>query len=150
MNPARLPLRRLGVLGLVVSSVLTTQGCSSRQEQYCSLVEESQAELGEIAADPHRILEVLPYYEDLRSQAPDDIEAEWGVVISALEGLEDALDDAGLDATYDAANPPAGLPPEDAQAVANAASKLASTRTLSAMAAVEQHALDVCQTPLSR
>lgn len=127
-------------------------GCASDQESYCEAVEEHQERLTEIAAsdDASRAFDVLPVYQDLREQSPDDIRRDWDTVIGALEGLQQALDDAGVDASYDSEDPPAGLGAADRRAIERAAGNLGSGETLDAMSSVEQHALDVCKTPLSR
>lgn len=138
-------------VGLVLAAALLG-GCASDQERYCDAVAEHQEALSEIAAsgDPGRTLDTLPAYRDLRDRAPDDISDDWQVVVGALEGLQSALEDAGADASYDAEDPPEGLSPEDRRAIERAADSLGSSRTLEAMSSVEQHALDVCKTPLSR
>ena len=66
---------------------------------------------------PDGAAEALPIFRDLADEAPDDIRDEWRTVIGALEGLEDALDDAGVDpATYDRDDPPAGLSQDEQDA----------------------------------
>lgn len=129
-------------------------GCSGDpQAAYCETVDEHQATLTEIAAsdDAGTLLQALPPYRDLAEDAPRDVAADWDQVVDALAALEAALDEAGVDpSTYDAASPPPGLPAADRKAIGQAAEELGSEATVSAMARVEQHALDVCGTPLSR
>lgn len=129
-------------------------GCSSDpQADYCDAVEEHQVELTEIAAsdDVGSLFDALPVYDDLAGEAPDDIAGQWGQVIDPLRGLEEALDEAGVDpSSYDAAAPPADLEQEDREDIEAAAREVGSEQTVTAMASVEQHALDVCGTPLSR
>ena len=70
-------------------------------------------------------------------------------MIDALEGLQQALDDAGVDpATYDRDHPPDGLSQADKDAIDVAASRLTSEETVTAFSAVDQQAKDVCGTPL--
>jgi hypothetical protein len=72
-------------------------------------------------------------------------------VIEPLRRLEVLLADHGVDpSTYAADEPPADLDEEERRAIEAAAREVGSERTVAAMAAVEQHALDVCGTPLSR
>lgn len=129
-------------------------GCSGDpQADYCEAVEEHQVELSEIAAsdDAGSLFDALPVYDDLAEEAPDDIAGQWGEVIGPLRALEEALDEAGVDpSSYDAEAPPADLDQEDREDIEAAARHVGSERTVTAMAAVEQHALDVCGTPLSR
>jgi hypothetical protein len=47
-------------------------------------------------------------------------------------------------------DPPADLDEAGREETESAARKVGAERTVTAMAAVEQHALDVCGTPLSR
>ena len=91
----------------------STAGCSSEQETYCQAVEEHQAELSDVAAseEPGAVLGALDAYRDLREQAPGDLGDEWSQVVTRLEALQQALDDAGVDpASYDPKTTPDGPP----------------------------------------
>ena len=137
--------------GLALS--LATGCASDPQADYCEAVEEHQVELTEIAAseDAGSLFDALPVYDDLAAEAPDDIAGQWGQVIDPLRELEETLDEAGVDpSSYDAESPPADLEQEDREDIEAAAREVGSEQTVTAMAAVEQHALDVCGTPLSR
>ena len=93
---------------------------------------------------------MLEIYRDLQEKAPADIGDEWQQVVTALRGLDQALDDAGVDpATYDRKNPPAGLTPDQRDAIDEAARRLADPETGRAMRSIQQEVLDVCHTPLS-
>ena len=146
-------MRRLGrLLGAVSLALLLTTGCSEPTSAYCEAVEENQKELGEIRAEggPTALLEALPIFEDLAAEAPVDIRDEWDIVIDALQALQKALEDAGVDpATYDHENPPPGLTDTERGRIEAAASEVQSPRTVDALAGVQQQALDVCKTPLS-
>lgn len=142
-------MRRLVVL-LVAGPLLA--GCASDQERYCEAVAEHQTELSEITAqgDQAALIEALDIYRDLQDSAPRDITDEWAQVVRSLEGLEEALAAAGVDATtYDPEKPPAGVTDEQQRAIAAAASEVGSIETEEALAGVEQQALDVCKTPLT-
>ena len=118
---------------VAVASTLT--GCASDpQEAYCERVEDNQDELTEVAssAEEDALFEALPPYRDLHEHAPRDIEDEWARVLAALEALESAVDSGAEDR------------------IERASEELGSRRTVEAMAALEQHALDVCATPLAR
>jgi hypothetical protein len=137
------------VLLLVVGLAVT--GCRSDQEQYCDAVKDHQQELGEVIGDgsPDALLKALPIFRDLSDDSPEDIRDDWKVVIDALEGMQDALEHAGVDpATYDRDHPPAGLDQDDKDAIDQAAAALGSEATTNAFNAVEQEAKDVCGTPL--
>ncbi len=126
-------------------------GCADQQEKYCDAVKDHQQELGEVLGDgsPNALLTALPIFRDLAQEAPDDIRDEWRTVIDALEGLEDALDKAGVDpATYDREHPPEGLDQADQDAIDAAARQLTDEQTVAALSGVDQQAKDVCGTPL--
>ena len=143
MTPAR-----SATVALLVLAALTA--CGSDQDRYCDAVESHQEELSGIAAEEGRVFDSLPIWRDLQQQAPRDIEAEWGVVVDALEGLHDVVEAAGVDEDYDAEDPPPGVSEDQQQAISRAAARLGGERVVTAMASLEQHALDVCGTPLSR
>ena len=140
---------RLVVAILAVSLLVT--GCKSEQEKYCDSVKEHQQRLTEVLGDgsPNALLKGLPIFTDLADDAPEDIRDDWKTVIDALEGLQSALEDAGVDpATYDRDHPPAGLSQADKDAIDEAATVLGSEPTQTAFSSVDQEAKDVCGTPL--
>ena len=147
---------RRGVLlarGLALAlPFLLVAACSDDPESaYCEVVEERQEELTEVLAGggPTALLEALPIFEDLASEAPVDIRDEWDTVVDALQGLEEALEDAGVDpATYDSEKPPAGLSTKERDRIEAAASEVADPKTAAALAGVDQQARDVCKTAL--
>lgn len=127
-------------------------GCASDKERYCEAVAEHQTELSDITAQGGQaaLLEALDIYRDLQDQAPRDITDEWAQVVRSLEGLEEALADAGVDASsYNPKQPPVGVTEEQQEAIAAAASEVGSIETREALAGVEQQARDVCKTPLT-
>ena len=145
-------MRLLPVLALLAA--VAASGCAGDpQADYCDAVEEHQEELTEIAEadDADAIFDALDAYDDLREKAPRDIADDWDAVVEPLRDLERVLSDHGVDpSSYSAEDPPADLDTEVRQDIEAAARKVGSEQTVTAMAAVEQHALDVCGTPLSR
>jgi hypothetical protein len=139
------------LLGLVCVAIT---GCSSDpQADYCKAVEEHQADLSDVAAseDAGAVFGALDDYEELAEQAPRDIADDWAAVVGPLRTLEEALDAHDVDpSTYRADKPPAGLDADARKEIEAAARAVGAQRTVDAMSAVEQHALDVCGTPLSR
>jgi len=130
---------------------LLATGCADQQEQYCDAVKDHQQELGQITGDggPDALLKALPIFRDLGEDAPEDIRDDWRTLIGALDGLQTALDEAGVDAaTYDRDDPPAGLSQADKDKIDTAALELASNATAQALNSVQQQARDVCGTPL--
>lgn len=140
--------------GLALSGCLVATGCSDDpHETYCAEVEEHQAELSDIAAsdDAGALFDALDDYDELREVAPRDIADDWAGVVEPLHALEDLLEDHDLDpSAYSADTPPADLDAAAREEIEAAARQVGSEQTVTAMAAVEQHALDVCGMPLSR
>ena len=47
------------------------------------------------STSPTALLDHLPMLRDLADQAPEDLADEWQTFLDALEGLDEALKDAG-------------------------------------------------------
>jgi hypothetical protein len=140
---------RVAVLLLTVTLLVT--GCADQKEKYCDAVKDHQQELADVlgGGGPDALLKALPIFRDLEDEAPEDIRDDWRTLVGALDGLETALDDAGVDpATYDRDNPPEGLSQADKDEIDRAALELASDPTVQALNGVQQQARDVCGTPL--
>ena len=145
-------MRRL-LAGVLLTGALA--GCSNSPEDvradYCEVVEEQQFALTEALADdsPDALLGALPIFRELAEEAPRDIDADWTRFIDALEGLQESLDAAGVEAaSYDAKQPPEDVTEEQQAAIARAADELADPEVSAAYEGVQQQAKDVCQTPL--
>ena len=119
---------------------------------YCDVVAENQDDLTRILGEGQPdvvLLQALPIFRDLEEAAPDDIRDDGRIVVSGLDALESALDDAGVDpATYDRENPPEGVSQEERDRIDAAAQELTTDQSVAAFAAGEQQARDVCKTPL--
>jgi hypothetical protein len=142
------PPAALAALVLLVSPLA---GCASEQEEYCQAVKDHQEGLTEVMSDggPTALLEALDSFRQLRAEAPNDITDEWQQVIRSIEGLEEALSDAGVDpADFDGGKAPEGVSKEEQTAIAQAADEIGSQETEAALAGVRQQALDVCKTQL--
>lgn len=153
---ARARRRGLPALGALLACVLLGAGLTGcggdPQAAYCDAVQDHRTELGELlgSGGPDALLRALPVFRDLAEQAPSDLRDEWRTVVDAVEGLENALDDAGADAaTYDRDSPPAGVTDAQRDAIDAAAKELTSPQTVTAFEGVQQQAKDVCGTPLS-
>lgn len=117
---------------------------------YCGAVSDHQDRLTRALTGSGDAFDALPVLRDLRDKAPDDVRADWNQVVSALEGLRSALDDAGVDPQdYDPAHPPAGLSAEAQARIKAAADTLDSPATTEASVRVQQEVRDVCHTPLT-
>lgn len=140
----------------VLAGCLLLAGCGEPSAEevrtdYCATVKDHQRALSDRLAggSPTALLDAQPIFQDLADTAPGDIADDWGVVLDAIEGLDDALTDAGVDpATYDPAKPPEDLGKEQRDDIERAAAELLNPRTKEAVAAVDQQARDVCGTPL--
>lgn len=141
-----------GLVGLLVVVPLLGACGGDDFDSYCDAVKDHQVELTDVtsAGGPGALLAALDIYRDLRDEAPDDIRDEWQQVVRSLEGLQEALDDAGVDpASYNPKKPPSGVTDDQQEAIAAAATDVGSRATQEALAGVEQQARDVCQTPLT-
>ncbi len=142
-------MRRLLVAVLLVPLLA---GCGSQRDEYCGAVKDHQRELSDIVGSggPDALLRALDIFRDLQDKAPGDITDEWQQVVTSIEGLQRALEDAGVDpATYDRAHPPAGLSADDKARIDAAAKALGGGTTLRALQDLDQQARDVCKTPLT-
>ncbi len=147
-------MRRALVALLAAPLLLAGCGEPSAEEvrtDYCRTVKEQQRALSDRLADrsPTALLEAESIFRDLAAEAPSDIADDWDVLLDAIDGLDQALADAGVDpASYDPEKPPSDLTDEQREAIERAAAELLNPRTEEAVAAVDQQARDVCQTPL--
>lgn len=138
----------MAALVLLVSPLA---GCASEREEYCQAVKDHQKRLSGIMSEggPTALLDALTSFRELRAEAPSDISDEWQQVIRSIEGLQQALDDAGVEPSdFSGGKPPEGVSKEDREAIARAASEVGSEETELALAGVRQQALDVCKTQL--
>ena len=146
-------LLTLPALAFLLAGTLTACGNDPEdvRADYCESVSDHQAELTDLLADdsPDALLRALPVFRELAEDAPRDVSDEWSVLNDALEGLDQALDDAGVDAaTYDAEKPPEDVTQEQQDEIARAADQLFRPDVVTAYEGVKQQAKDVCQTPL--
>jgi hypothetical protein len=139
--------------GVLLLALLAT-GCSDQREAYCDTLRDEKQTLTDLsqgAAEPApgAIDRTLEVFERLREEAPDDVQDEWDVYITAWASLDRALDEAGADESMFAdGERPEGMSQEDYDAVSAAAVDLRSTQVVQAASGIEQHALDVCKIDL--
>ncbi|MEV5002066.1 hypothetical protein [Nocardioides sp. LML1-1-1.1] len=143
----------LAAVVLVGVVVLRDTGREDPFEDYCAAVVDHRSELGAALTTGKQqtgLLRALPAFEDLADKSPEDIRADWRIVVERVSGLRDALAEAGVDPeSYDAAKPPEGLDPAQVRAIQTAATRLAAADMATALGRVQQQARDVCKTPLS-
>ena len=142
-------MSRVVLLALVVALLA---GCGDSRDDYCDAVEEHQQELSDIvgSGEPDALLGAVGVFRDLQGKAPSDIRDEWQQVVSTIDALQEALDEAGVDpSTYDRSDPPAGLSTEQRASIDAASRELGGGTTLRALEDLEQEARDVCGTSLT-
>ena len=141
-------MRRLAG-ALVVALLLPVTACGGdSQEDYCQALEERREKIAEMvdSGSPAVLLDNLPMLRELGEQAPEDLRDEWQTYLAALDGLEEALDDAGVKASqFEDGKPPAGLDEAQRKTIADAAGQVAAEETVQAGAGIEQQARDVCK-----
>jgi len=139
------------VLGLGPGLAGCQQSAEQQREEYCAAVAEEGSELTRIAdeAGPAGFLQALPILEGLAARAPSDVRDEWQTFLDALHGLRDALEESGVDPeAMGEEGLPEGLSRAERRRVRAQASVLASGDVVAATQGIEQHALDVCRTPI--
>jgi len=144
-------MRRVGLAAAGVLVLPLLVGCGGGGKDYCETVQARQAQLGTIAnaGSPTGVLAALSILQELDDRAPEDVHDDYRLVITRIEALQQALDDAGVDpASYDPQRPPPGLSAADRRQIRDAAAHLAAADTVEALGAIQQEVLDVCHTPL--
>ena len=139
---------------LLVLPILATSlsSCGDPIDDYCESLrghqEQPTTTLGEDGTSG--LIAALPIFEDLERNAPDDIAKDWKTLTGAISGLSAALDDAGVSADdFENGEPPEGVSDAEAKKIADAATKVSSTKTQEASVRVQQQARDVCHTSLT-
>jgi hypothetical protein len=145
-------VRPLLAIALLLGLVGT--GCDKSEDDlradYCAEVKSDADEITRAVDEKGAaaFVTVLPTFEDLADKAPGDVRDEWQVFLNALRGLRDALEATGVQPEEVTGTLPAGLSAADRKRIQGAASVLAGDDVRIATQQVEQHALDVCHTPL--
>ena len=144
-------MRRLAAAVLILSLAAPLGGCADQEEKYCDALRQNRTRIDEIinASGGDALLEGLPVFRDLADQAPDDLTDEWQTFVNALEGLRDALDDAGVKASeFRDGKIPAFVTGDDRQTIVAAADTLGSPPVVSAVSGIETQGRDVCKVNL--
>lgn len=147
---------RLAPVATVVSLVLLgglsacQQSAEDERAEYCDQVEADSAELTRISDEGGAggFLEAMPTLEGLSEKSPSDLKDEWQMFLNGLGVLEDAVDRAGLEPDQLDDPLPKSLARADRQRLNKAANFLQDPRVVRAAQGIEQHALDVCGTPI--
>lgn len=142
--------RGLAGLGVAALTVAALSACGNQDDDYCHTVRAKQTTLSKILDGDGQaaLLKALPTFEQLRKQAPSDVQPQWQILVTALSGLQTALDDAHVDAsTYDRNT--AKITQQQKDRIDAAAAQLSTARVTGALQAVSQETRDVCHTPLT-
>ena len=129
------------------ASVLT--GCSGGTEAYCDALKETAEDFEALdAGNFDNFDDFVDRSRDLASEAPDEVADEWNTVADALDGLVDALAEAGVE-PGDMAGIQAGDVPEgvDQAKLAESLGKiqaLGSEEVTKATETISTHAKDEC------
>jgi len=142
------------VVASLVLLALVVTGCGESEDDaradYCAQVKADADGITRTVSEKGSaaFVDVLPTLEGLADKAPSDVRDEWQVFLNALRGLRDALEATGVKPEEVTGKLPADLPAADRRRIRGAASVLAGDDVRLATKSVEQHALDVCHTPL--
>jgi hypothetical protein len=143
--------KRLAI-GVVGALLLPLSACGDPEADYCKDLEKDRKAIAEMVGSDSpaaALLGGLPMLRDLSEKSPDDLTDEWQIFIGALEGLDKALDDAGVKpADFDGGRRPAGLSVAEQKAIADAAGQISTDEVVAASSGIEQQARDVCKVNL--
>jgi hypothetical protein len=143
-------MRRLATAVAAVL-LLTLTGCGDPTEDYCSELRKDRKEFAEMleSESSSALLGNLPMLRDLAEKSPDDLSDEWQTYLRAIEGLDQAIERAGVEPSdFDDGKPPAGLSEGDRKAIAEAAGQITTDEVIAAASGIEQQARDVCKVNL--
>jgi hypothetical protein len=146
----RSSMPRLGA-ALAVVLLVPLVACGDPTQDYCSDLKQHNKQIADmIGSDsPAALLSGLPTLRDLADKSPNDLTDEWQTLIGALDGLDQAIKDAGLKpGDYKGGKPPAGLSATDRKAIAAAADQMSTDEVVRAASGIEQQARDVCKVNL--
>jgi hypothetical protein len=145
-------MRRVTAILATLLLALLLTSCGSSYDAYCGKVGASQQSLGQAVAGgrPADLIAALPLLEGLQDKAPSDVRGDWDQLVGAIQGFQQALQQAGVDpSAYSGTGMPPGITAGQRASIKAAASALESRDTLAASLAVQQETRDVCHTPLS-
>ncbi len=117
-------------------------------DDYCGDLRSHQVQFSEMFATstPDALLKNLPMLEQMATKAPSDIADDWQNFLGPIQGLQKALDDAGIKADdFSKGVPPAGTSAAARKEIADAAALLATPAATTAAFAIDQEARDVCK-----
>jgi hypothetical protein len=86
---------------------------------------------------------------ELSEKSPDDLADEWETFLTAIEGLDQAIERAGVKPSdFEDGKAPPGLSVKDKKAIAEAAGQITTEEVITAATGIENQARDVCKVNL--
>jgi hypothetical protein len=143
-------MRRLATAVAAVM-LFSLAGCGDPTEDYCNELKQDRKEFAEMldSDSSSALLGNLPMLRDLAEKSPDDLSDEWQTYLSAIEGLDKAIERAGVKPSdFDDGKAPSGLSATDKKAIAEAAGQITTEEVIAAASGIEQQARDVCKVNL--
>lgn len=151
---------RASIAALVVLLAVVAGGCGNpvhlvtgddQITSYCSALRHDRKDFAAMLAEnsPTALMKDVPMLQALTAKAPDDIADDWQVFVTAIEGLRDALRQAGVTPdAYAGGRAPKDLSAADRESIVDAADAVSAQSTVDAAGAIEQQARDVCKVNL--
>ena len=141
-------MRRAAVL-VALACLLPLTGCGENSvDAYCSRLDADRPKIAAMldSDSPSPLLADRAFLHDLADAAPSDVADEWQTFLAALDGLQKALDRAGVKPSeFVGGKPPASLTGAQRSGIADAVAQLGTDDTLAAASGIEQQARDVCK-----
>jgi hypothetical protein len=132
----------------VVALLLPLTGCGDATQGYCDDLQQHRKQIADMvdSGSPTALLRSLPMLHDLADKSPEDLSDEWQTFLGALEGLDQAIKDAGYKPSdFKDGQPPAGLDAADRKSIVDAADQIRTDDVVAAASGIEQQARDVCK-----
>ena len=134
---------------VALACLVPLTGCGENAvDAYCSKLDADRPRIAAMldSDSPSPLLTNRRFLHDLADAAPSDVADEWQTFLAALDGLQKALDRAGVKPSeFVGGKPPAGLTGAQRAGIADAVAQLGTDDTLAAASGIEQQARDVCK-----
>lgn len=139
------------VLPLLWGSAACQESDDDRRDAYCEQLRADSPRLTKISDEggAGAFIEALPILEGLAKKSPSDLKDEWKVFLDSLHGLDEVVEDTGVDPDrIQDKRLPRDLSKDQRRRLRNAANDLRTPEVQEAVRGIEQHAIDICRQPL--